>query len=188
MVRYTLDTNCIIAMEESRPEASALMTLVERHRLGTVIVQIAAIAAAERQRLGISFERFDDFRARIAALGLGEVVFLRPPMYAGLCFADYCIVHGDEFLSQERAIHDVLFSSTFFEIDSSEHPLGSKQWLRWLNAKCDVLTMWCHLHYGGGVFVSSDENFHAGGKRLRLLSMGAGSIVRPNEIAQAELA
>jgi hypothetical protein len=188
MVRYTLDTNCIIAMEESRLEASALMTLVERLRLGTVIVQITAIAAAERQRSGISLERFDDFRARIAALGLGEAVFLRPPMYAGLCFADYRIVHEDEFLSQERAIHEVIFSSTPFEIDGSEHPVGSKQWLRWLNAKCDVLTMWCHLHYRGGVLVSSDENFHAGSKHLRLLSMGAGSIVRPNEIGRAELA
>jgi hypothetical protein len=182
MVRYTLDTNCIIAMEESRPEASALKTLVERHRQGTLIVQITAIVAAERQRSGTPLERFDDFRARIAALGLGEAVFLKPPMYVGLCFVDYCIVHGDEFLSQERAIHEVLFSSTPFEIDSSEHPVGSKQWLRWLNAKCDVLTMWCHLHYGGGVFVSSDENFHASSKRLRLLSMGAGSIVRPDAI------
>jgi hypothetical protein len=146
-------------MEESRPEASALRTLVEKHRQGTVIVQITAIAAAERQRSGTSLEHFDHFRARIAALGLGKAVFLRPPMYVGLCFADYCLVHGDEFLSQERAIHEVLFSSVPFEIDSSEHPVGSKQWLRWLNAKCDVLTMWCHLHYGGDVFVSSDKTF-----------------------------
>jgi hypothetical protein len=183
MVRYTLDTNCIIAMEESRPEASALRTLVEKDHQGTVIVQIPAITAAERQRSGTPLEHFDHFRARIAALGLGKAVFLRPPMYVGLCFADYCIVHGDEFLSQERAIHEVLFSSVPFEIDTSEHPVGSKQWLRWLNAKCDVLMMWCHLHYGGDVFVTSDKNFHAGSKRFRLLSMGAGSIVRPNEIA-----
>ena len=135
MVRYTLDTNCIVAMEKSRPEASALTTLVERHRLGTVIVQIAAIAAAERQ-IGDIVRAFDDFRARIAAWALAKWFFLRPPMYAGLCFADYCTVHGDEFLSQERAIHTYIFSSTSFEIDSSEHPLGSKQWRA--SAQCQM--------------------------------------------------
>lgn len=114
MVRYSLDTNCIISIEESRPEAAALKALVERHRQGTVIVQVTAIAATERQRSGTSLEHFDDFRTRLASLGLAKAVFLRPPMYVGLCFVDYCIIHGDEFLSQERAIHEVLFSSMPF--------------------------------------------------------------------------
>jgi hypothetical protein len=47
----------------------------------------------------------------------------------------------------------------------------------WRNKKCDVLSMWCHIYYGGDIFVTSDKNFFK--KLPPLLEIGVGDILRP---------
>jgi hypothetical protein len=180
--RYTLDTNCVFALEDERPEATNIRRLLARSLSGEATVQIAAIAAAERNKSGRPIDNFSEFQMRLGRLSLGSAKVLLPPMYVGIAFADHCLLHGDETLAAEKRIHDVLFSSVPFEFDGARYSTASSEWRRWLNAKCDVLTMWCHLHHGGDVFVSSDKNFHALSKKPRLLAMGAGQIIRPSEL------
>lgn len=55
-------------------------------------------------------------------------------------------------------------------------------WERWRNAKCDVLTVWCHIHYGCDVFVTADGNFHKKGKAGELAQLGCKVIVNPSEL------
>lgn len=180
MLRYTLDTNCVFALEDERAEAAPIRRLLARSASGKVKVQIAAIAAAERKRSGSPIDNFDEFKNRLRQLGFTAVQVLLPPMYVGIVFCDYCLLHEDESLELERKVHDILFSSVPFEYEGGD--TDSPAWRRWLNAKCDVLTMWCHLYHGGDFFVTSDENFHASSKKPRLISLGAGQIIRPNEL------
>jgi hypothetical protein len=49
----------------------------------------------------------------------------------------------------------------------------------WRNHKCDVLAMWCHIHYGGDVFVTTDRNFMKASKQQRLEALGAREIQTP---------
>jgi hypothetical protein len=42
-----------------------------------------------------------------------------------------------------------------------------------------VQALWCHIHYGGDVFVTSDDNFHSQQKRQPLAALGAAIILRP---------
>ncbi|MCR6654677.1 MAG: hypothetical protein NVV63_02450 [Opitutus sp.] len=180
MQRYTLDTNCVFALEEERAEAVFIRRLLARCASGLATTQIAAIAAAERRRCGEPIENFSEFQRRLDQLGFGAATILTPPAYVGIAFVDYCRIHSDEAEELERKIHDILFSSVPFEFVGGE--MGTAAWKRWLNAKCDVLTMWCHLHYGGEVFVTADENFHRASKKPRLVGLGAGQIVRPSEL------
>lgn len=179
---YTLDTNCIIALEKNYPEALALRRLLEKHDQGTAKVRIVGIAASERQKSGIALENFEQFRSRVSAVGLDRVEILRPPCYAGIAFADWSIAIEGDLLDLEEKIHRVLFANLPFEASLAIRSDDPDSWGRWLNAKCDVLTAWCHIYYGGDILVTSDNNFHKS-KKGPLLALGAKEIVLPSEVA-----
>jgi hypothetical protein len=48
---------------------------------------------------------------------------------------------------------------------------------KWRNRELDVHALWCHLHYGGDIFVSSDKNFHK--KKDQLTRFGSPLIFTP---------
>jgi len=68
---FTLDTNCIIAVDESRPEAAAIRWLADAHACGKADVAVVAIMASERQRCGQWLEGFQTFETRLTSLAWG---------------------------------------------------------------------------------------------------------------------
>jgi hypothetical protein len=175
-MRYLLDTNCIIALEEERDYAFSLRTLIaESH------VCIAAIAASEKQQSGFDLPNFNHFRDRIKRLGLSAAELLLPPAYCGICYADWCLAHCEKFDQLERSIHAVLFPSMPYDVKVCIAS-GSNGWDRWRNAKCDVLTVWCHINYSCDVLVTDDRNFHKADKAEKLAELGCRSIVKPSEL------
>ena len=76
----------------------------------------------------------------------------------------------------ERKIHQILFPEI-------EFAYGGEVYKRWHNAKCDVLALWSHIHYGSGIFVTMDSNCHKKTKKTRLLALGAGEILKPEDAA-----
>jgi len=55
---------------------------------------------------------------------------------------------------------------------------------RWRNAKCDVQMLWSHIHHQRSGFVTRDGNFRKASKVPKLLELGAGQILGPNEAAE----
>ena len=88
-------------------------------------------------------------------------------------FWDHFLWSDDKGEAELDEIEGVLFG------DSPPVDPGSRAWL---NRKCDVLSMWCHIHYGNDVFVTSDGNFHKATKLPRLIALGAKRIARPEEM------
>lgn len=144
-------------------------------------MRIVAIAASERQKSGVPIESFERFRTRVAAAGLDRVEILKPPCYAGVAFADWSIAIEGALLDLEKSIHQVLFANLPFEASIAVRPEEPDSWGRWLNAKCDVLTTWSHIYYGGDVLVTSDGNFHKS-KRGPLLALGVKEIMKPTDV------
>ena len=184
MLTFTLDTNCIIAVDEARPEASAVKALAAAHDEGTVSVALVAISASERQKDGSTLETFDGFKQRTSQLGLGGLALLKPMMYWDLTFWDFGLWSDDSMESLERSIHEVLFPNIPFlwkdycaalEID----PATTKPDRKWKNAKCDVQAFWSHASNKRDVFVTTDSNFHAETKKHKLLSIAGGRIELP---------
>jgi len=127
---------------------------------------------------------FAEFQEKVAAVGLREAEILKPICRLGMTFYDWCILPNEQMEDLERRIHQVLFPDIEFEyvdycrargIDPNSGPMDS----RWRNPRCDVLALWSHIHYGDGIFITSDENFHKGTKKPALIALGAGDILSP---------
>ena len=78
-----------------------------------------------------------------------------------MAFLDWCVLSGKQMQELELKIHEVLFPNIEFEyreycrkrgLDYSSSNIDR----HWRNAKCDVLTLWCHIWYGGDILVTSD--------------------------------
>src|SRR5213082_2898671 len=164
MHRLSLDTNCIYAIEEGRPEALALRELVSAHSAGKADLALVAISASERQR-HMPLESFDEFAERIDKLGLGNLEKLKPMAYWDITFWDFSAEPDDVWKQAEEEIHRILFPSIEFlwpdycakrGIPVDEPNSDQK----WKNAKCDVQAYWSHVYAARTIFVTSDRNFH----------------------------
>jgi hypothetical protein len=180
----TLDTNCIYDLEAGGSGAQPLHELIQAHENAEIELRVPAIAASEGQRGGVRVPDFGIFKKRLSDCGLSSVTLLRPMMYWDITYWDWGVWVGPELLAQERRIHEILFPAIAFDIDEYYASCGGDRgnhrlYKRWLNAKCDVQAMWCHIHNAGELFVTRDNNFLKRSKMARLEQLGAHSIVRP---------
>ena len=184
MRTFTLDTNCIIAVDESRKEAAAIRALADSHAAGTAHVALVAISASERQKDGGLLETFTQFQERLASLGLAHLELLMPMFYFDVTYWDWAIWSEPEMETAERAIHEILFSGveflwTDYCAARGLSPKETQLAHGWRNAKCDVQAIWSHIHHKREVFVTADRNFHAQSKKPALISLGANQIETP---------
>ena len=183
MKRFTLDTNCIIDVEEVRANGKFVRGLVELNGKDCVIVAVSAIGASERQRSGGYAQNFSEFREKLKAIGFYGLELLPPLAYSDVCFWEHCVA-ADEMDNLERKIHEILFPTIQFAWVEYAKARGLPEGTldkTWRNAKCDVLALWCHIKHGGGVFVTSDTNFHAKTKKTGLDTLGVGTVAYPEE-------
>jgi hypothetical protein len=185
MRSFTLDTNCLIAIDEARPEATAVRGLADAHAAGKADVAAVAISASEKQGGGGSIENFVEFRRRMEALGLAHLDALPPMAYHDVTFMDWSLWSDDSMQELERKIHEALFPNVEFiwqdycranNLAETSTPSG-----RWRNCKCDVQAVWIHIYGKRDVFVTSDKNFHIAAKKAALIDLGAKQIEYPND-------
>ncbi len=185
---FTLDTNCIIAVDESRPEAGSIRKLVQAHKAGLASVGLVAISASERQQEGGHLGNFNEFKERIAGLGLGDLELLEPMSYWDITFWDFSLWCDESMETLERGIHEVLFPGVPFLwadhcTDAGLDPKTTHPNKKWCNAKCDVQAFWSHASRKRDVFVTSDRNFHADSKKATLVAHAGGRIETPDSAA-----
>ena len=190
MITLTLDTNCLISLDEGRPGAEHVAGLLELHRSGKAQIGVPAVAASERQQSGSHLEHFDAFRARLARLGLADAQLLPAIGYYGIGFFGVGYYGGDDsMVSLEREIHGVLHPSIEFGLgdfcDRTNIAMETEHLPhKWLNAKCDVQALWSHIWQKRHCFVSSDRNYHKATKIPRLLDLGASAICTPSSAVE----
>jgi hypothetical protein len=195
MLSFTLDTNCVIDLDENRPAAPAIKRLAVAHATGSADVAVVAIMASEKQRAGDYIEDFQVFQHRLEKLSISHLGLLLPIFYWDITFWDWSLWSDANMQALERHIHKVLFPRVEFlwpdycrtqkpKLDPATSPAASPAGHTWRNAKCDVLAIWSHVHHRRDVFVTTDRNFHKRTKKPALLSLGARRIERP-QIAAA---
>jgi hypothetical protein len=185
---FTLDTNCIIDVEEGRAPAEAIRRLADAHAKGQADVAVGAIMASEKQRMG-QLENFSQFKGRLSALRLGHLNILPAMFYWDVTFFDHSFEPDDASIKLEKHIHNILFPALKFlwseYCEDPEVPVGNQlPNSRWKNAKCDVQSMWTHIYHERFIFVTSDGNFHKTSKKVALASLGSGKILFPEEAAK----
>lgn len=186
MLALTLDTNCLLAVDEQRPEALAIRRLADAHREGRANVALVAISASERQRDGGMLESYSSFMERVNALDLGHLELLLPMCYWDVMFWDACLWVEPDMAELESKVQQILFPGIpaswseycrMRSLDAENTALDRK----WKNAKCDVQAFWCHAYRRRDVFVTSDRNFHAATKKPSLRALAGGRIELPDD-------
>ena len=184
MWTFTLDSNCIISIDESGEDVSFVRRLVDAHSAGKAQVAVVALAAAEKQRTGSYLDNLDSFRDRLAALDLVHLEILKPMACFDISFPGWSIEADDAKTALEKQIHDILFAQSEFtwpnyadanDLDpDSLSPHGD-----WRSRKCAVQEIWAHIHNKRDVFVTADDEFHKPAKKAALAALGAAQIERP---------
>jgi len=150
MLKVTLDTNCIVDLEQINAEASYLKRLIEMHSDQKISLRAVAISASERRPDHSYVSNFNEFKRRLDAIGLGNVEILPTILYLGIGFFGYSLFGGGELDELESKIQRILFPAIELEFREFCEKRGldledRKAWQKWVNKKCDVLAMWSHL-------------------------------------------
>src|SRR3990172_7650943 len=73
-----LDTNCLIDLEENRPDAHHVRTLIGAWKKGQVELAVVAVSASENQLSGMASRDLGVFEAKLNNVGLAGVHHLLP--------------------------------------------------------------------------------------------------------------
>lgn len=164
MTSFTLDTNCIIDIDESRPAAPSVEALLLAWREGAADLALVASSASERQPGRTYLSNFGAFEERRNALGFAGVPLLPSIGRYNISFFGQSLYGSAEGTEREASIYRVLFPSAPFKwadyahakgVDVDDHESNAR--LRWRNLILDAQALWAHDHAGRQVFVTSDQ-------------------------------
>ena len=190
MMKFTLDTNCIIDVAEERPAAGHVRCLLAASQAGAIDLALVASSAAERQKSGEFLASISVFRQRCEALGFGGLELLPPIARWDMSFWDHALCAGPGHAAREEAIYRCLFPSSPCAWEDFAAAKGadkddraSPPYHRWRNQMLDAQAFWAHEHAGRDVFVTSDRRF------LKLMGNDgfAGAMVKTPEDAAATM-
>lgn len=184
VLRFTLDMNCLIDIDENRPSARYVRKIVDANGVDGIEVAVLAIGASERQQDHNYLQTSADYFSRLSRLGVGHLRVLLPMAIFDMTFLDGCLWADETMIAQEIRLHEVLFPDIAhsYQVHCKDRGIEAMPIDRaWRNAKCDVQAMWCHLHYKQNVFVTSDQNFLR--KSPALENLGVGRILNPADAA-----
>lgn len=174
-MKLTLDHNVVIDLVNGSSNVERLRQAIAEDSHQAFVVEIGA---SEMRQRGVTPDRYDLFEQLLHEAGLALLPRLSPMMIWDVTFWDRGLWSDEKMAAQSMQIEEILFDGSP-PIDITGETENSPKVATWRNRICDVQTMWCHLHYGNEVFLSSDRNFHKATKLPRLLALGAGEILRP---------
>src|SRR2546423_11557163 len=109
MLSFTLDANCIIALENEEPDAVAIRKLAAAHAEGVADVAIAAIMASENQKSVRLLDDFAVFETRLHQVGLGNLSLCHPMLHWAIGFWEHGLWTGPKEAELSAALHAILF-------------------------------------------------------------------------------
>jgi predicted nucleic acid-binding protein len=174
--KLVLDTNCLIDLEEGRPDAIHIKALIEASRNGLVQLAVAAISASENQRDGVPIQNYAVFEERLARLDLRDVQQLLPLATWDIGYWDHMLWSSVELDAQAQEIRASLFPN-----DSPASSLQDADAKKWRNRHCDAMLAWCCIYHGWDSLITSDQNFHK--RQPELGRLGLGSVLTPEQAA-----
>ncbi|MEO9463899.1 MULTISPECIES: hypothetical protein [Alphaproteobacteria] len=181
-MKLTLDWNCVIEVEEGRPQANRVTELIRLHRFGCFEVALLAASASENTKSKRFPGNANVFKARIASLGWQDLPLVPMPSIFGLSYFDFCYFVGDgeKFERDMDAIWRVIAPSIPREpVDHlpvgkhmTDDAIQSEELSKWRNTWCDVISAYSHIHEGRDIFVTNNtKDFQKNAKELAKLGM-----------------
>ena len=174
--KIALDTNCLIDLEENRPDARHIRTLIGAWKEGKIELAVVAVSASENQPAGTTSQNFGVFETKINNVGLAGVHHLHPLAIWDVFFWDHALWSSAEMEALESKVRGILFPGipTAPPADISENSV-------WRNRMCDVLVAWSCIHHGWECLVTRDKNFHD--HKIELAALGLREVLYPVDAA-----
>lgn len=170
--KFVLDTNCIIDLEEGRPRAVFLRSVVKVWRAGQIDLAVVAISASENLQREKSARDFSTFEAKLRAAGLSGVTILLPPEIWDVTFWGYGLWSDSSMEDLANRIREILFPKS-----KELPPHDAQQNSKWRNQLCDSLVAWACIYHDWPCLVTRDKNFHCHANSLR--DLGLAQILYP---------
>ncbi len=177
-LRITLDTNCLIDLEERRTGydiiANAIAGAVDRG----LSIGVLGISASEKRQKNTAPLGPDELQERLDRHGLGSAEILKPLGFWDVTFWNFCVHGSNETINLHEKIADILFGNSPYrhnEPNQSDHYRRKHR-----NQLCDCQSIWAHVIYDCDVFVTNDKNFLSKAKTLE--TVGVKKIIRPIDI------
>lgn len=177
MTKLVLDTNCIIDLEENRPDALALKTLMAAWRSKQLDLAVVAVSASENQPSGTTNPSYSDFQRKLHNAGLAGAHELLPLAMWDVFYWEYALWTSSEMAALESKVRAVLFPGVV-----TAPPADAQANSRWRNQMCDVLMAWSCIHHNWPCLVTRDRNFHD--HRTDLAALGLTDVLYPSEAVQ----
>lgn len=177
MAKVVLDTNCIIDLEENRPDAVYLRTMIDAWKSKQFDLAVVAVSASENQPSGIASHSYDVFEIKVKNAGLAGAQELAPLAIWDVFYWDHALWCSPDMEALERKIRDILFHGI-----TTVPPTNIQENSKWRNQMCDVLVAWSCIHHNWPCLVTRDTNFHD--HRTELASLGLNEILSPADAVQ----
>jgi len=181
-MKLTLDWNCVIEVEECRPQATYVNELICCHRQKRVEVALLAASASENSKSKRFPGNAEVFKHRISELGWQDLPIVPMPAIIGLSYWNFSYLVGDDEVFKRDM--DAIWRAIAPNIprEPSEHlPTGmqmtevaiqSEALSRWRNTWCDVISAYSHIHDGRDIFVTNNtRDFQRNSDSLSRLGM-----------------
>lgn len=175
-MKLVLDTNCIIDLEEKRPDYVHLVKILSKWKDESIDLGVVAISASENPKGGYVRKTFKDFENKLSNAGLQGVDILLPMAYRDVVYYDHALRCDKSMVALENKIHEALFPTPINSIDDE---LTKKEWRR---RKCDVQVAWATIYHKWEILVTRDSNFHNKAESMR--QFGIKEILSPSKAAE----
>lgn len=174
MKKLTMDTNCLLAVDNKEAGYEAIEKILNLHHAGNVDVRVVATTAAEN--ILANPNPFEVFLALLKKTGFDRCEILKPLGRYNMYFYDHAVYASPEDERLENQVWEVLFPGIS---PASPEPGSPEAIKRWNNKMCDCQMIHSHIKYGGEVFITQDQNFMKQSKINHLVALGAGVITTP---------
>jgi hypothetical protein len=179
MKKITLDTNCLIDVEEKRKGYKDILKIYDLHRGNKIKLGVVAVMSADKKIDGRPINNFSQFKKWVKKIGLKNIEIISTLAYNNNKMSFYnsgFLYSGPELKKLERRIHKILFPELPFE-----RPQSNLEIKKWRGKKIDVLMMWGHIWNKRDYFITRDKNFLKNHKKKALIKLGAKNILTPEE-------
>lgn len=181
-MKLTLDWNCMIEVEENRPQTNAVRDLISRHRKGQFEVALLAASASENSKSRRFPGNANLLVKRVFALEWSDLPLVPMPGVIGLSYFDFCFYVGDieKFQNDMDAIWKVIAPNVARRpadhlpegVPLSDDAIQSEHLWKWRNTWCDVVSAYSHVHAGRDIFVTNNtRDFQNNANKLSALGM-----------------
>ena len=181
-MKLTLDWNCVIEVEEDRPQAAFVTDLISSHRKGQFEVALLAAYASENSKSRRFPGNASIFVERVSALGWQDLPLVRMPGVIGLSYWDFCYMVGD--VEKFERDMDALWRAIAPKIprklaehlppgiEVTDDAIHSQELSNWRNTWCDVISAYSHIQEGRDIFVTNNtKDFQRNSDELSELGM-----------------